>query len=275
MAGKTANPLAAKMINCQLIEGYKAYHLKQQWADFVGIKLADHSYISKIENKEAIVVVSNSTYLSFLYMKKNNILEKMNEFMPGLVEDIKFISGRNKIKDQGEDTHSLNKQKKFIQIDSVVLEKEKVERINEEVNILPEPLRKKMQKLRYSAARKEKIYEISAYYQCSQCKSWIPEDEICFSCYTKSRKELKTKIYKYLKDLPWSTYEELKIYISCDELLYAEVKREYIYRLLNKIYGNSDNAEDRMILTMLVSKKKPNEITDDYITNLTNKFRRK
>ncbi|MGE1061986.1 hypothetical protein NXG27_04995 [Megasphaera paucivorans] len=70
------------------------------------------------------------------------------------------------------------------------------------------------------------------------------------------------------------SYKELKEQVSCSELLYNEVRRDCIYRLIDKICTDSDTKEDDLFLALFIVRKDPSELTEKFIENLTEKYRR-
>ena len=77
------------------------------------------------------------------------------------------------------------------------------------------------------------------------------------------------------------TLDELKAYGMIGdegrlyEELYNEVRRECIYKYMERIYHGCDTPEDDMMLALLITRRNPTEMTDAFIRNLTEKYRRK
>ena len=78
--------------------------------------------------------------------------------------------------------------------------------------------------------------------------------------------------------MPWLTWEDIIKEFGRDEWteeIYNDVRRNYIYRLIEKVYHQVDTAEDDLFLAVLITQKKPTDLTDSFIINIVNKYRRK
>lgn len=86
----------------------------------------------------------------------------------------------------------------------------------------------------------------------------------------------KVKLTAILNEMPWLTWEDVQSLYqreSFQEKQYDEVRRNCIYRLIEKVYHNADTKEDDLFLSIFITRKKPHELTDRFITNLVNKYR--
>ena len=57
--------------------------------------------------------------------------------------------------------------------------------------------------------------------------------------------------------------------------LYNEVRRDCIYKLIERIHYDSDTPEDDLFLALFITRKTPVELTDDHVRNLANRYRKK
>jgi len=90
------------------------------------------------------------------------------------------------------------------------------------------------------------------------------------------REEKKVKLTAILNEMPWLTWEDVQSLYqieSFQEKQYDEVRRNCIYRLIEKVYHNADTKEDDLFLSIFITRKKPHELTDRFIINLVNKYR--
>ena len=99
--------------------------------------------------------------------------------------------------------------------------------------------------------------------------------EICPTCeYELHRahiKDIKAVIRKY----PYFKYSDCQQFIQCTFPDFAEAMRESIYFYLDKIYKGSINRRHMYMVAMLITHKKPDELTDQHVINLCNKYRSK
>jgi len=61
------------------------------WKEIVGRILAQYSHVHKIENKTIFIAVSNNVWLQELILKKQYILEKIEQITPGIIREIVFF----------------------------------------------------------------------------------------------------------------------------------------------------------------------------------------
>lgn len=259
-----------------LLDEYKKYSIRQHWKQLVGEQIAKYSYIKKIDNEKAIVVVLNAVWMNQMFMYKSNIMEKINQYYgKKLVTDIQFVTGRKRLSAENLTTEKTP-ETTAISLNTIVLDEKIVKKIDKEIAILPEKLQNKMKQLRYHYERRKKIYEQQQYHSCPCCGRWLPPGiDYCFNCDMKQIEQEKIIIYRVLMETPWLNYKELSEQHCCSEYMYSEVKRDLIYRLIDRVHNGQDSPVDRMILAMAVTKNKPDEMTDQYIENIINKFRRK
>ena len=104
---------------------------------------------------------------------------------------------------------------------------------------------------------------------------WNLKKEICPTCeYELHRahiKDIKAVIRKY----PYFKYSDCQQFIQCTFPDFAEAMRECIYFYLDKIYKGSINRRHMYMVAMLITHKKPDELTDQHVINLCNKYRSK
>ena len=99
--------------------------------------------------------------------------------------------------------------------------------------------------------------------------------DICPTCeyelHRKHIKDIKSVIRKY----PYFKYSDCQQFIQCTFPDFAEAMRESIYFYLDKIYKGSINRRHMYMVAMLITHKKPDELTDQHVINLCNKYRSK
>lgn len=259
-------------------EGWQTYTLRQHWPKLIGEDMAKYSYLRAVEHGLAQVTVLNSVYKNYMFLYRAQLVQRMNEFLGrSVIKDVRFTTGRKQV-DKGASGKEANHDARFkgVPLEEIPLSTKVKEKMVEAVKTAPEPLREKLRVLR-EAREKQQIYlKGKGFTTCPTCGRWLrPKEKNCFFCAMKKRQEEKTKIVRLLEQAPWLVVEEVQAMMACDALLYAEAKREMIYTLLDKIYRQQDTEEEAMRFAFLVTKKKPVEMTDAFIHNLTNKYRRK
>ena len=78
-----------------------------------------------------------------------------------------------------------------------------------------------------------------------------------------------------IRKYPYFKYSDCQQFIQCTFPDFAEAMRESIYFYLDKIYKGSINRRHMYMVAMLITHKKPDELTDQHVINLCNKYRSK
>lgn len=266
----------------KLLTPYKLHQAKLDWKTIVGPQIAKYSYIRSFDDSVVQVAVLNSVWMNQLFMYKQKIIDAINEYIhEPFVTDIRFVrSGRKP--DLGSYTNSSGEEEELRSgsIQHIRLSEETVRHIRQETASLPEALQEKMAQLRFAQAKRQTAYQTAGLQQCPGCGRWLEKgEELCFLCRLKARQEKKKAVYAILMKMPWLTLEEMKAHklipaeSRLHEELYNEVRRECIYKYIERIHHDCDTPEDDMMLALLITRQNPTEMTDAFIQNLTKKYR--
>ncbi|MBS6482835.1 MAG: DUF721 domain-containing protein [Veillonella sp.] len=241
-------PKALSKLN--LLEQYKLNTLVHKWRDVVGDVIAEHTKIVSIKPPDMVISADNSMWMQELQMQKRRIIEAINKYYhQDVITDIRFIMKRQSYVKANTDTSiSLPDEQiitKRINFSDIVLSKEDVEAIDKSLD-------------------------------CKRCGMHMEsKKEICPTCeYELHRahiKDIKAVIRKY----PYFKYSDCQQFIQCTFPDFAEAMRESIYFYLDKIYKGSINRRHMYMVAMLITHKKPDELTDQHVINLCNKYRSK
>jgi hypothetical protein len=276
---KAANAIPNVLEETKLLLPYKLYQVKLNWQQIMGPQIAKYSYIKDFNNHVVIIGVLNPVWMNHLFLYKKKIIEDINTYIhENIVQDVKFVRSGKKPVRPVYVTENGEEEKLFPQknIKNMVLHDETVRHIMEETEHLPEKLREKIRNVRFAQEKRKLAYLAEAFIPCPQCGRWMDKEEkLCFLCRLKQRSAEKKKIYDILQEMPWLSLQELQAFHPCSDLLYNEVRRDCIYRLIDKIYHESDTPEDDLFLALFVLRKKPADLTDRFIVNLREKYRRK
>ena len=260
-----------------LLKPYRHYELKKKWSSLMGNRIGKYSYIKDIREGVITIGVFNSAWMNQLFMYKNNIEEKINDFLgEKYVSDIKFVSAskfpEKRMINLADDHEFVLK----IKPAEIVLAEETVNTIKQVSDKCQEGLKEKIFRLQVAAKRRSKAYEAEGYIPCSGCGRWIQKNKDCEHCLSEKNQEKKVKLTAILNEMPWLTWEDVQSLYqieSFQEKQYDEVRRNCIYRLIEKVYHNADTKEDDLFLSIFITRKKPHELTDRFIINLVNKYR--
>lgn len=268
----------------KLLLPYKLHQAKLDWKVIVGPQIAKYSYVQSIDGSVVQVAVLNSVWMNQLFMYKKKIIDLINDYIhEAFVTDIRFVrSGRKPARSTYLTNEGEEEQVPVADIQNVLLSEETVRHIRKETDALPDALREKIAQLRFMQAKRQIAYRSSGMHQCPQCGRWLEKGEsLCFLCRLQERQKKKQAVYAVLMQMPWLTLQDMKAnqWIPAEgnlcEELYSEVRRECIYKYIERIHHDCDTPEDDMMLALFITRQKPTEMTDAFIHNLTNKYRRK
>lgn len=281
-------PKALSKLN--LLEQYKLNTLVHHWHQVVGDVIAEHGKVVSIKPPLIIISVDTSMWMQELEMQKRRIIKAINEYYhEEVITDIRFIMRRQSyVKDKAPKTLDIfdeQVQQKWIDLRPIVLAKEDVEAIDKTLEGTDnEALKAAFRKLQIYRRKKEIYMEQHGYYRCSRCGMYMPYIDtkgqqdmptICPTCkYEIHRAHIKA-IKAVIRKYPYFKYSDCQQYIQCEFNDFAEAMRECIYFYLDKIYRGSNNRYHMMMAAMLITHKPPNELTDEHVINLCNKYRSK
>lgn len=268
-----------------LLIPYKLHQAKVAWPQIAGKQIAKYSYIQKADSPTLVIAVLNSVWMNQLFMHKKLFIEKINAFInQSYVKDIQFVRSGKKPEAPTYETLQGEEQDELLveNLTDIVLPTEVVATIKRQTEGLPEALREKVERLRFTQEKRIIAHRAAGRAQCPYCGRFLhAKEEICYLCQLRIRQEKKKMLYAILVTMPWLTWDEVVAhqYVPGDETLYKElyneIRRECIYKYIERIHHNCDTVEDDMMLALFITRKNPTEMTDAFIHNLTNKYRGK
>ena len=269
----------------RLLTPYKLYQAKLSWSSIVGVQIAKYSYIQQFDQKTAVVAVLNSVWMNQLFMHKKQLIEKINTFIhEPYIRDIRFVRSGRKPAAVVYETFEGEEEESFPaeNLKNIILPKALVDKIYQETAHLPARLQEQIRQMRFLQEKRKAAYTQAGRHVCPYCGRFLqPGETICYLCRLDIRQKKKKKLHDILIQMPWLTLEELKqhgyipqegkVYVE----LYNEIRRDCIYRYIERIHYQCDTAEDDTMLALFVTRKNPTEMTDSFIHNLAEKYRRK
>lgn len=274
--------LPKALAELNLLEQYKLNTLVHKWRDVVGDVIADHTKIVSIKPPDMVISADNSMWMQELQMQKRRIIEAINKYYrQEVITDIRFIMKRQSyVKVEINTSLTIPDEQiitKRINFANIVLSKEDVDAIDKSLEQTDnEELRAAFRKVQITARKREIYLEQHGYHRCKRCGMHMKsKKEICPTCeyelHRKHIKDIKSVIRKY----PYFKYSDCQQFIQCTFPDFAEAMRESIYFYLDKIYKGSINRRHMFMVAMLITHKKPDELTDQHVINLCNKYRSK
>lgn len=276
--------------NLGIKEKFILYKLYYDWERVVGPSISEYAKLINIQPPIITVEVSMSTWMQEIKIRTPHILESIRAYYgDNRIEQIHV-----RLKQQGmrvnKDTYTkipvyeeaLMRESHLIKKEIPLKDndKEHIKRITDKIdnpNIAAFAI-----KILENVKKKELYMKQKGFHQCPFCNTWI-DDPIkgpCFVCIDREKQKNYRKIINSIKrefeKYPYLKYDEMKeILPYCELDAFMKAKREIIYFYLDRIYKGSTDPKDLYYATMLITMKRKEELSFEYIVNLTNKYRNK
>ncbi|WP_110954555.1 DUF721 domain-containing protein [Anaerosinus massiliensis] len=255
---------------------YKAQMAIFHWEEIVGKDIAAQSSPIQIEYDVLLLSVNNSVWCHHLSMMKADIIFKVNQFIgEPFVKDIRFRTqyDKNKKTALNEENEDINigKEIRKIQLDRNEIQCAK--KIAQ--NVSEDKLQMRIQRIYQKHLAFNKFKKAKEWHKCEKCDTLCPrENKYCNACKLAIKKKRHEDIRKILLEVPWVTYAEVNKYVPCtaDEYIDAKIT---LLRVFAGHLNKEDNDMDIMMLTMLFTGAKHDEVNDKLIDQTIAKFRRK
>lgn len=245
------------------------------WPEIVGEEIAKHSCPTKIEYGIIVVTVANSAWTHHLSMMKQNIINKVNEYIgEKLINDIRFQAGSLK--------NSLSEEKHSDDMPDFRLGKLDHTEITAAEDLVADSennqIRDKLLRIIKKDFALKKIKKIEQWQKCTICSTLCPPGKsYCTVCDRKRREELLAEIRALLREAPWLKYHELNQYLKCTPYEYDDAKNHVVASLLPIIHKSAEKIDKIALVTlsMLITCMKPEAITEEILAATLVKIRGK
>ena len=267
-----------------LLLPYRLQQAKANWAEIMGEPIAKYSYICGFQDTTVTVAVLNSVWMNQLFMFKESILIKLNEFIgEAYLQDVSFRKSGKKPKkivyewkDGEAEAYIPKGTLKNIALDATLFDK-----IEKETAVAERGIRDKIIRLRCLQERRKILYGNAGFKKCRSCGRWIETgEERCRFCKAEEKRKQQVAIRSLLEDMPWLKWDDIKkgdFFSPCKvfEENYNTVRRNMIYQLIDKVYHGYDREDEDLVLALLITQKEPAALSVSFIQNLVAKYRRK
>lgn len=265
-----------------ILEQFKLNTIVHHWKDVVGPIIASHTRIIDIKPPLIVISADTSQWMQEIKMHEKRIIKGINEYYKSdIITDVRLIMHRQSyVKAPQQKSLQLDKAVKsrdYIKSHHIVLSDDDVQRINRMVEHTDnETLQAAFRKLLISRRKKEMYLEQQGFHRCERCHVLMDRNEsYCVSCEYEFYREKINTIKTFIRKYPYCKYGDCKPHIDCTFREFSTAMRELIYFYLDKIYKGSTSRNHMYMAAMLITHKKPDELTDQHVINLCNKYRSK
>lgn len=266
-----------------LLIPYRLFQVKRDWKRVMGEAIAKYSYLKDIDGHTVILGVLNPIWMNELYIQQNRLIHKINEEIgEDFVTAMRFVKSGKKPSHPDVSILEDDEEEQSVSLKNIVLPTPYVEKVKAYAAKYPSPFREKVERLLFAKEKKRLAIAASGKKKCPRCGRWLQKGErICLFCRIDERNHKKRLTYDLLIQAPWLSWQEfqeemaLKDELSTYHELYDEVRRDCIYKLIEKVRYGSDTLDDDLFLALFITRKKPSALEETYIQNLCNLYRQK
>ena len=265
-----------------LLEQFKLNTLIHHWRDVVGPIYAGHTRIIDIKPPKIVLSADNSQWMQEVKMNQKRILKAINDYYKSdIITEMGLIMHRQSYVKETVNTEILKIDMPdidgYIDMSKIVLSNDDMKSIDAMVESLAEEkLKEPFRKVLISSRKKEVYLLEHGYHRCERCHTLMSrQTKYCVSCEYEMHRNHINDIKTQIRRRPYIKYSEAQQYIKCTFKDFSIAMRELIYFYLDKVYHGSTSRNHMYMVTMLITHKRLEELTDQHVINLCNKYRSK
>lgn len=258
-----------------------AHRIIAYWQNIVGPMIAAETEIQKVEDGILYVNVSTSQWMQELQMLKRMIVRKINEWYGhAVIKDIRYAMRRySNIKKKTSSVAVLDHieipSNDFIPMHRYAIPKDYLQYIDAKLERVSDAnLRQVLRQLQVDQIKKNYFLQQKGHKRCPQCQQWMVNDKrkICVSCEQDNHQRALSRVKQALKQYPYGKYEMIARIVPCSLSLFSEAKRSLIHEYRERVHLGENDKQVRYMLTMLITQKPADQLTDLFVENLCNKY---
>ncbi len=272
--------LAGGLHELGLLEQFKLNTLIHHWRDVVGPIYAGHTRIIDIKPPKIVLSADNSQWMQEVKMNQKRILKAINDYYKSdIITEMGLIMHRQSYVKETVNTEILKIDMPdidgYIDMSKIVLSNDDMKSIDAMVESLAEDTLKEPFRKVLISSRKKEVYLLEhGYHRCERCHTLMSrQTKYCVSCEYEIHRNHINDIKTQIRRRPYIKYSEAQQYIKCTFKDFSIAMRELIYFYLDKVYHGSTSRNHMYMTTMLITHKRLEELTDQHVINLCNKYR--
>lgn len=256
-----------------------------QWQALVGEKIAEQIKPALIEHKILYVRVDSATWRSEFQFKKPTVLQKINDAAEcNLLDDIQINNRLEIPKPPKSAEPQLQSPEEIVAQDlpNITLTEEEIAEV--ERNASPaqnEKLRALMLDTSMARARLQKCRRKHGWHKCARCELLVPPaDVLCDGCQRKEVELLRKTIGEIIRDVPWSTYAEIRNEIQlrmphmlgwCRPETVSSIRSSLVQNLARSIDTRDQSQVKRLV--MIYRQVPPDQLSADAVRKTMRRLR--
>lgn len=247
---------------------YYCHWVLAHWPDVVGSAIAQNVEAVRIARDTLWLYTYDASWRNQIALMKLQILQNVNNLAGRrLVKDLRFArSGAERRQladtpmDEGVDYKRL--------LPKVNLTDEELAAARASVQTIEdEELRDRLFRLALKQAKKTHLEKALGYHPCADCGALCePQRTRCPSCEQKHTEAIRTAIHRYLADIPWARYGEVKQAIpEATPMLLGSVRASYVQELAAHVLLTESGTLAAKTLTMAFRCLPPEQLNEETV----------
>ncbi len=262
-----------------MVEPFRLHSLIHHWKSVVGPTIAAHTKVLAIEPPKIVICAYTSAWMQQLQMQQRQLLRCINEYYKeSVITTIQLTMYRHSfVKETAtpSDIDLPHIPTGRINFSKLTIPDASVERIDRICALTDNKrLQAITKKIQIEQEKKNHYLQKQGYVRCPNCGNWMHSNhKICANCKSKHDRYRISAIKSALQERPYMKYDEIINYGQCTLDEFNRARSELLYFYLDRIYHGSVSRQDMYMTAMLLTFKRPEELTDDHVINLCHKRR--
>lgn len=250
---------------------YREESVLGHWAEIVGGPIAQSVEAVGIQREALLLHTDMPVWANEIRMQSMEILQRVNNFAGcALVSTIRFVRWRKKRvqlppEDQETEDRLFRSPALGPALRKVDLTEAEIAAVRASCAGVEQPeLKKSLFRLGLTRQKLEKLKKSRGWHPCPDCgRLCPPQRKHCFPCAEKHEEEIRTRIRRLLKEIPWARLGTVKREIpEADARLLGIERTLLVQRLAREVHLEDYGTEKAKILTMLFACVPPEQATE-------------
>lgn len=260
---------------------YQEHFALAHWKEIVGEGIAAHVLPIGIEGEKLMLYASAPAWRNEIMLMQLAILARFNTFAGfEMVKELAFSwkkgeahsfdlkSGAGEPKEDGQEEYRKA-------LEKAALTEEEQDSCRKCVSFVrDERLRKTFLGLAEKRRKREKAKSALGEKPCPKCGRFFDGTGICPFCQRSERAERRRLIRRYMLDLPWARYAQIKETVPCTPAMVASERSRLVQELGRRIeFGDWESLEAKT-LVMLYRSLRPEQLSEEIVRRTLYDLRR-
>ena len=246
---------------------FRRRYLLVHWEDIVGKAVARKVHAVAIKDETLFLHTYEPVWANQIAMMVSDIVEKASRLMHAkIIKEIRFTKHFDcfdesvLVKDKTPQRNIAKESR------AIHLSEDEMARAHILAAKVSDPdLAKQVLSLAIRRAQVDAWHKKEGYTPCEICGALIPKKEkICFSCRSRRRAFLRSKIRAVLREIPWARNQDVKDFVpECTPKLLNEQRSQLVQQMAAHLPATDTESLEARMLVMLARIIPPDKLTEE------------